>query len=153
MYECNSSTTKISLLLWCALSSILESLRKSNKCNNASTSTHGWIGISETKIKSCLQSFSGQNIARYILLAVTYLTLFCCQKHRQSLCTVFKRRGIQYFFLAVVDVESNYLIHRAFQYTTLTSVQVSRHEYNFFLKKKWHCTPTLGFHCALCPLR
>lgn len=55
---------------------------------------------------------------------MTYLSLFCCQKQRRSLWTVFKRRGIRYFFLAVVDVEANYLMHRAFHYTTLTSVQV-----------------------------
>ncbi len=30
----------------------------------------------------------------------------------------------RYFFLAVVDVQANYLTGRAFQYTTLTSVQV-----------------------------
>ena len=89
--------------------------------------------------RSCLIHlfFSGQSLGTYILLAVTYLSLCCCQKHNQhpasaarmprlqSLWTVFKRRGIRYFFLAVVDVEANYLFHRAFHYTTLTSVQVS----------------------------
>lgn len=60
---------------------------------------------------------------------MTYLSLFCCQKQRRSLWTVFKRRGIRYFFLAVVDVEANYLMHRAFHYTTLTSVQVSNGMY------------------------
>ena len=63
------------------------------------------------------------------MLAVTYLSMFCCQNRglepKPTLWTVFKRRGIRYFFLAVVDVEANYLIHRAFHYTTLTSVQVS----------------------------
>ena len=68
---------------------------------------------------------AGQSLGTYFLLAVTYLSLFCCQKQRRSLWTVFKRRGIRYFFLAVVDVEANYLMHRAFHYTTLTSVQVS----------------------------
>ena len=67
-------------------------------------------------------------------MTVTYLSLFCCSNHggnstsaepKPTLWTVFKRRGIRYFFLSVVDVEANYLIHRAFHYTTLTSVQVS----------------------------
>ena len=76
--------------------------------------------------------FSGQNLITYVMLAVTYLSLFCCQRRssngssdsKPNLWTVFKRRGIRYFFLAVVDVEANYLVHRAFHYTTLTSVQV-----------------------------
>lgn len=76
------------------------------------------------KFFSFIFIFTGQSLGTYFLLAVTYLSLFCCQKNR-SLWTVFKRRGIRYFFLAVVDVEANYLMHRAFHYTTLTSVQVS----------------------------
>ena len=76
--------------------------------------------------------FLGQSLITYLLLAVTYLTLFCCQKRDRSedgrtlnLWQIFKGRGLRYFFMAVVDVESNYLMHRAFHYTTLTSVQVS----------------------------
>ena len=69
--------------------------------------------------------FVGQSLITYLILAVTYLSLYCCQKHQQSLWTVFKQRGIRYFFLAVADVGANYLMHKAFQYTTLTSVQVS----------------------------
>ena len=79
---------------------------------------------------------SGQSLITYLLLAVTYLSLYCCQKthlshSKQSLWTVFKRRGLRYFFLAVADVESNYLMHRAFHYTTLTSVQVSHLNVSF----------------------
>ena len=82
--------------------------------------------------------FSGQSLITYLLLAVTYLSLYCCQKthlshSKQSLWTVFKRRGLRYFFLAVADVEANYLMHRAFHYTTLTSVQVSHLNVSFSL--------------------
>lgn len=33
-------------------------------------------------------------------------------------------RGWRYFLIAVVDVEANYLIVKAYQYTTVTSVQL-----------------------------
>lgn len=37
--------------------------------------------------------------------------------------------------LGVIDIEANYLVIKAYQYTTLTSVQVSvYYSYSFFLK-------------------
>ena len=38
---------------------------------------------------------------------------------------------IRYFFLAVVDVQANYLTGRAFQYTSLIGVQVSSESNRF----------------------
>lgn len=86
-----------------------------------------WDPLSRGSLMVPYLYFVGQSLLTYLLLAVTYLSLFCCQKtqQRQSLWSVVKSRGIRYFFLAVVDVEANYLLHRAFHYTTLTSVQVS----------------------------
>ena len=88
--------------------------------------------------------FSGQNLITYVMLAVTYLSLFCCQRRssnglsdsKPNLWTVFKRRGIRYFFLAVVDVEANYLVHRAFHYTSLTSVQVLSIKFSVQIRKQ-----------------
>lgn len=37
---------------------------------------------------------------------------------------VLKKRGWKYFFIALADVEANYLVVHAYQYTTLTSVQL-----------------------------
>ena len=95
----------------------------------------------ENHWSSCL--LSGLSFPTYLLLLVVYFPLFywrCHQKKSvrrsslgggsgppargQPVTTVFKKRGLRYFFLAVVDVESNYLTHRAFQYTTLTSIEV-----------------------------
>ena len=43
----------------------------------------------------------------------------------EPLSVVLRRRGLRYFCLAFVDVQANYLTSLAFQYTTLTGVQVS----------------------------
>ena len=43
----------------------------------------------------------------------------------RSLLTVLKERGWKYFILAIIDVEANYLIVKAYHYTTVTSVQVN----------------------------
>ena len=46
-------------------------------------------------------------------------------KTGESIKIILRRRGLRYFMLALVDVEANYLTHRALQYTTLTGVQVN----------------------------
>lgn len=38
---------------------------------------------------------------------------------------ILKRRWWKYMILGVIDIEANYLVIKAYQYTTLTSVQVS----------------------------
>ncbi|XP_059083664.1 solute carrier family 35 member F2-like [Tigriopus californicus] len=88
---------------------------------------------------------SGQSLLYYLLLFVVYFPILCCRRARRSsvssgsgtnnvtnaslkapdpLYQVLRQRGLRYFFLAVVDTQANYLIQRAFQYTTLTSVQL-----------------------------
>ena len=39
-------------------------------------------------------------------------------------CTVKKQHVLLYVFVSIVDVEANYLVVKAYQYTTVTSVQV-----------------------------
>lgn len=38
--------------------------------------------------------------------------------------SVLRKRGLKYFFLAIADVEANYLVVQAYQYTTLRSAQL-----------------------------
>ena len=45
-------------------------------------------------------------------------------KSVESVSAVFRRRGLRYLALALVDVEATYLTQRAMQYTTLVSIQV-----------------------------
>ena len=55
-----------------------------------------------------------------------YTSWLAYRKSEQSLLAVIRGRGWKYFLLAVVDVEANYLMVKAYHYTTVTSVQVGR---------------------------
>lgn len=46
------------------------------------------------------------------------------QPGSDNLLEILKRKWWKYALLGLADVEANYLIVRAYQYTTLTSVQV-----------------------------
>ena len=103
---------------------------------------------------------SGQSFPTYLLLFLVYFPLYYWRRSpakeggtgriyerpgQQPLSTVIKKRGLRYFFLAAVDVESNYLTHRALQYTTLTSVEVP----NFFLRFKKVGTLYHNLQCSV----
>lgn len=53
-----------------------------------------------------------------------FTTTLACRPGEGGLLSVLKKRGWKYFFIAVADVEANYLVVQAYQYTTLTSVQL-----------------------------
>nr|XP_040572566.1 solute carrier family 35 member F2-like [Lepeophtheirus salmonis] len=67
---------------------------------------------------------SGMSLGTYILMGVIYLSLHFASKDRKPLSSMIRKNGIRYLFLAIVDVQFNYLINRSFQYTTLTSIQL-----------------------------
>lgn len=57
-----------------------------------------------------------------ILTTCTNLDFF--QPGSDNLLNILKKKWWKYILLGLADVEANYLIVRAYQYTTLTSVQV-----------------------------
>ncbi|XP_063954526.1 solute carrier family 35 member F2-like [Lytechinus pictus] len=66
-----------------------------------------------------------QSFANYLLLALVYCTLLCLRKTREkNFYHIFTKRWWKYILIALVDVEANYLVVKAYQYTTLTSVQL-----------------------------
>ena len=66
-----------------------------------------------------------QSFLNYILLCLIFTTWLACRRTEEgTILTVFKKRGWKYFLLALVDVEANYLIVKAYHFTTVTSVQV-----------------------------
>ena len=69
-------------------------------------------------------SFSAQSFLNYVLLCLVFTTTLACRPGEGGLLCVLKQRGWKYFFIAVADVEANYLVVQAYQYTTLTSVQL-----------------------------
>uniref|UniRef100_A0AAY4CHD5 Solute carrier family 35 member F1 n=1 Tax=Denticeps clupeoides TaxID=299321 RepID=A0AAY4CHD5_9TELE len=46
------------------------------------------------------------------------------RKHKENLLAILKRRWWKYMILGMIDIEANYLVIKAYQYTTLTSVQL-----------------------------
>ncbi|XP_072178843.1 solute carrier family 35 member F2-like [Diadema setosum] len=66
-----------------------------------------------------------QSFANYLLLALVYCTLLCLRKSQdKNFYTVFTKRWWKYILIAAVDVEANYLVVKAYQYTTITSIQL-----------------------------
>jgi len=67
---------------------------------------------------------TAQNFLNYVFLCMTYTTWLACRSGEQGLIPVIRARGLRYFILSVIDVEANYLVVKAYHYTTLTSVQL-----------------------------
>jgi len=67
---------------------------------------------------------TAQSFLNYVLLCMVYTTWLACKPGEHGLILVLRSRGWKYFLLAIVDVEANYLVVKAYQYTTLTSIQL-----------------------------
>ncbi|KAM7066684.1 solute carrier family 35 member F2 [Acridotheres tristis] len=65
-----------------------------------------------------------QSFINYFLLLLVYTTMLAFRTGSDSLGQILKRRWWKYIFLGLADVEANYMIVKAYQYTTLTSVQL-----------------------------
>ncbi|KAM9732675.1 LOW QUALITY PROTEIN: solute carrier family 35 member F2-like [Menidia menidia] len=65
-----------------------------------------------------------QSVLSYALMAAAYSTALMLQKGEGSLLQILRSSGWKYLLLGLVDVEANYTVVKAYQYTTLTSVQL-----------------------------
>ncbi|KAI3353961.1 hypothetical protein L3Q82_018458, partial [Scortum barcoo] len=65
-----------------------------------------------------------QSFLNYILLCVTYTPMLLCRTGDGNLLQILRTRWWRYLLLGLVDVEANYAVVKAYQYTTLTSVQL-----------------------------
>ncbi|XP_045412628.1 solute carrier family 35 member F2 isoform X2 [Lemur catta] len=65
-----------------------------------------------------------QSFINYCLLFLVYTMMLAFQSGSDNLLIILKRKWWKYILLGVADVEANYLVVRAYQYTTLTSVQL-----------------------------
>ncbi|XP_018516018.1 solute carrier family 35 member F2 [Lates calcarifer] len=65
-----------------------------------------------------------QSFMNYTLLCVTYTTMLLCRTGDGNVLQILKSRWWKYLLLGLVDVEANYAVVKAYQYTTLTSVQL-----------------------------
>ncbi|KAM8821482.1 solute carrier family 35 member F2 [Eudromia elegans] len=65
-----------------------------------------------------------QSFINYSLLLLVYTTMLAFRTGNDSLLQILKQRWWKYILLGLADVEANYTIVKAYQYTTLTSVQL-----------------------------
>ncbi|CAI4229904.1 unnamed protein product [Auanema sp. JU1783] len=67
---------------------------------------------------------AAQSFTNYFLLCFVYCTALSCKSGDDSLLEIIKRRGWRYLVLAFIDVEANFMVVYAYQFTNLTSVQI-----------------------------
>ncbi|VBB30061.1 unnamed protein product, partial [Acanthocheilonema viteae] len=67
---------------------------------------------------------TAQSFLNYFLLSFIYGTMLVFRKGENAFLPVLRKRGWRYLLLAIVDVEANYIIVYAYQFTNLTSIQL-----------------------------
>ncbi|ODM92239.1 Solute carrier family 35 member F1 [Orchesella cincta] len=67
---------------------------------------------------------NAQNFAFYIVLAAIFTTILACRPAERNLFPILRTRGWKYALVALVDAEANFAVGKAYQFTTLTSVQL-----------------------------
>ncbi|XP_069496725.1 solute carrier family 35 member F2 isoform X2 [Ambystoma mexicanum] len=65
-----------------------------------------------------------QSFINYCLLFLIYTTMLAFRTGESSLIYIVKYKWWKYLLLSIVDVEANYAIVKAYQYTSITSVQL-----------------------------
>ncbi|XP_030236605.1 solute carrier family 35 member F2 [Gadus morhua] len=65
-----------------------------------------------------------QSLLNYALLCITYTPMLFFRTGEGNMLRILKRRGWKYLLMGLVDVEANYTVVKAYQYTTLTSIQL-----------------------------
>ncbi|XP_034018285.1 solute carrier family 35 member F1 [Thalassophryne amazonica] len=65
-----------------------------------------------------------QSFLNYILLFLVYTTTLAVRQGEENLLAILKQRWWKYMILGLIDIEANYLVLRAYQYTTVSSVQL-----------------------------
>ena len=68
-----------------------------------------------------------QNWLSYFLISIVFTTFLALNPRASNddFGTICKTRGWKYLLISMCDVGGNYLVVLAYQYTSLTSVQVS----------------------------
>uniref|UniRef100_A0A8C1NXJ3 Info solute carrier family 35 member F2, like n=1 Tax=Cyprinus carpio TaxID=7962 RepID=A0A8C1NXJ3_CYPCA len=65
-----------------------------------------------------------QSLINYILLGITYTTALIFRRGDGNILQILKTKWWKYLLLGLTDVEANYAVVKAYQYTTLTSIQL-----------------------------
>ncbi|CAN9501290.1 unnamed protein product [Ophioblennius macclurei] len=76
--------------------------------------------LAEAKVATpMLQSF-----LNYVLLLLTYTTILSFRKGDGNILRILKTKWWKYLIMGLADVEANYAVVKAYQFTTLTSIQL-----------------------------
>ncbi|XP_059397916.1 solute carrier family 35 member F2-like [Carassius carassius] len=65
-----------------------------------------------------------QSFLNYTLLLLTYTLVLAFRRGENNMVRILKTKWWKYFLMALTDVEANYTVVKAYQYTTLTSIQL-----------------------------
>ncbi|XP_036393493.1 solute carrier family 35 member F2-like [Megalops cyprinoides] len=65
-----------------------------------------------------------QSFMNYALLCFTYTTMLALRKGDGNILQILKTKWWKYLLLGLIDVEANYTVVKAYQFTTLTSIQL-----------------------------
>ena len=72
--------------------------------------------------------FLAQSFLNYVLLCVVFTVMLACRQDSEGrhLGIMLRQDGWKYAILGLIDVEANYLVVKAYTYTTITSIQVTQ---------------------------
>ncbi|XP_060942197.1 solute carrier family 35 member F2-like [Limanda limanda] len=65
-----------------------------------------------------------QSFLNYALLLLVYTTILLTRKGERNIVHILKTKWWKYLVMGLADVEANYAVVKAYQYTTLTSIQL-----------------------------
>nr|XP_055052570.1 solute carrier family 35 member F2 isoform X1 [Misgurnus anguillicaudatus] len=65
-----------------------------------------------------------QSFINYTLLCITYTVALMFRKGDGNILQILKTKWWKYLLLGLIDVEANYAVVKAYQYTTITSIQL-----------------------------
>ncbi|CAJ1063381.1 solute carrier family 35 member F2 [Xyrichtys novacula] len=65
-----------------------------------------------------------QSFLNYVLLLIVYTTILCIRKGDRNIIEILKTKWWKYLLMGLADVEANYAVVKAYQFTTLTSIQL-----------------------------
>ncbi|KAM8899915.1 solute carrier family 35 member F2 [Spinachia spinachia] len=65
-----------------------------------------------------------QSFFNYALLLLVYTTILCTRKGDRNILQILRTKWWKYLLMGVADVEANYAVVKAYQFTTLTSIQL-----------------------------
>ncbi|XP_054482179.1 solute carrier family 35 member F2-like [Anoplopoma fimbria] len=65
-----------------------------------------------------------QSFLNYAMLLLVYTTILCARKGDRNILHILKTKWWKYLVMGLADVQANYAVVKAYQFTTLTSIQL-----------------------------